>query len=724
MKILYTCLLCILGIGTAGLAQTAILENQGLRLELQTADASARLIDKRTQTVWELGSPQVVLAHDEVKPVRPKGGVERNQDLLVYESEFGPFQLRLRHDPPAIEYVFKGRFAPTGGAGVKEVRLLNDALAVGPGAADYYAIPERMGLLLRAGAEQPAHRRLDYSGGYSMAMMGAVRNGSALLVSWDTPEAAIMIDHSTQPRPRLGAGIALRDPCRMVSLQPLGRGGYVEVAQAYREIARQRGLLVTLAEKKGANPAIEKLLGAADFKPFVFTRLKPNTRWNRTDKEILRIGFTFDEAARLAEHLKNDLGIDRSLLVLAGWINKGYDNQHPDILPAASELGGNAGLAECSRRVKALGWLFGLHDNYQDLYRDSPSWNEDLVVKNADGSLAAGGVWAGGQAYFICSKKSLELLARPQNLAEVERICHPNAYFIDTVFASPPRPCFDPKHPETRADDIRAKQELCEMVRREGILFGSEEGFEWGVPHADYFEGILSHKKQSHAKTSEIVIPLFELVFGDAIPMFTHQSDRLSPENADHFLDCVLYAEMPVYEFGDHLYWKGSDQPRRRRPGASEGRSVFAQGTRFGRTDQFIKNTYEVLSPLNRVTGFLPMTDHRFLSADRLVESTRFGDNVRITVNYGKKNFESKDATLPPHGFLIHSPTLIAWHATRFEGQTFAAPTLVVIHSLDGQPLSKSGKVRFYRAFGDQKFQWNGKTVEVEHERIIPEEIP
>ena len=33
-----------------------------------------------------------------------------------------------------------------------------------------------------------------------------------------------------------------------------------------------------------ANPAIEKFLGAADFKPFVFDRLKPKTPWNRTDK--------------------------------------------------------------------------------------------------------------------------------------------------------------------------------------------------------------------------------------------------------------------------------------------------------------------------------------------------------------------------------------------------------------------------------------------------------
>ncbi len=396
--------------GTVGFAQTGTLENQGLRLELQTADASIRLLDKGTGVVWTLGSPQVVLDDRRVQPVRPVGGITQTREMLTYRSAAGlEFRLRLVPDPPAIDYSFTGEFKNPGGPGIREVRLFQDSLAVGAGAGNYFAIPHRLGILLSAEGNKRPARRLGYSyhDGCSMAMMGAVQQGSALLMSWDSPEAFLLVDHAVQPQPRLSAGIALQEPGRAVRLQPLGRGGYVEIARAYRLIARQRGLLRTLAEKMKANPAVEKLLGAADFKPFVFDRMKPRTPWNRTDKEIVHVDFTFDEAAQLAEHWKEDLGIDRSLLVLAGWINKGYDNQHPDILPAAAELGGNAGLAECSRRVKAQGWLFGLHDNYQDLYRDAPSWNEDLVVKNRDGSLAAGGVWAGGQAYFICSRKSL-----------------------------------------------------------------------------------------------------------------------------------------------------------------------------------------------------------------------------------------------------------------------------------------------------------------------------
>ena len=151
-----------------------------------------------------------------------------------------------------------------------------------------------------------------------MAMVGAVNNGSALLASWQDPYTDIVVDYSGEPARRLTMGLALRKSGRSVCLQPLGRGGYVEISKAYRAIARERGFLKTLAEKARQNPNVERFFGAADFKPFAFGRIVPNTRWNKTDKEILQINFSFQECAGLAEHYRKDLGIDRALLVLNG----------------------------------------------------------------------------------------------------------------------------------------------------------------------------------------------------------------------------------------------------------------------------------------------------------------------------------------------------------------------------------------------------------------------
>ena len=689
------------------LSQT--LENRAVRVQLRP-DGSVALTDKKANVTWLLRTPSV-----EGGPLEPVGIMPSTAGGLRFRAGNVEFQLRLSED--GVEYALAEP------PGEREVRLVNQSLEIGPGERSHYVVPRRLGMLLYAEGEKAYTRRLrayETGNGYSMAMLGVVRDGAALLASWEDPYTEIVLDYAPSPS-RLTASLALRRSAQRVHLRPLGYGGSVEIAKAYREVARRRGFLKTLAEKLRENPKVEGFFGAADFKPFAYMRRVANTRWNKTDKDIYDVNFTFEECADLAEHWRRDLGLDRGLLVLNGWIYGGYDNFHPDILPAAPAIGGDAGLAACSRRVKALGgWLFGLHDNYQDMYRDAPSWDPSYLMKNPDGSPRPGGVWAGGQAWLICSRKAVELASRPQNVPGVLKQFAPDVYFSDTVFAAPLYECHDPAHPLSKNDDLRHKQELCRYIRRMVGLFGSEEGREWGVPVSDYFEGLMSHRTRfQNPDQTDVVIPLFHLVFADCIPIYAHQSDRPRPDNPSYILDHILYAEMPVYFFGRHRYWL--DPEAHYRPPADAGdRLVFARGGRFNLIDQFIKNTYEVLSPLHRVTALMPMTDHRFLTADRSVEQTRFGDSVEITVNYGAQDYETARATLPRWGFLVESPTLIAFHARRYGRLRYREPSLFVVRSEDGKPLNSSGRVRIYRGFGDGTIEFRGRRAEVETELFLP----
>lgn len=684
----------------------ARLENQDLRVDLSLSSGAVTLLDKRTRVSWELGAPSVGLKSGNTAGPLPLRLTHRDRNTARYTcAGTGEFTLKLLANPARLDY----SVVPE--AGLKEVRLISKALPVGPGEQNYYAAPYRMGIQLRAEGDKPFSRR--FRDGCSMAMFGAVKEGSALLVTWTDPYTEVQADYSLQPLPQLRMGLAMREPAQSVRLQPLGPGGYVEIAKAYRTVARQRGLLKTLAEKMRENPRVAEFFGAADFKPFAYMRLAPNTPWHKQDQWGAQLNFTFEECAELAEHFKRDLGIDRAMLVLNGWINAGYDNKHPDILPAAPEIGGNEGLVDCSRRVKALGWLFGLHDNYQDMYRDAPSWNEEYIIKNADGSLRKGGVWAGGPCWLICSRKSVELASRPQNIPQVKELFGPTLYFSDTVFAAGLHECFDPKHPATPADDLCYKQQLCDYLRGQFGLFGSEEGREWGVAHADYFEGLMSHRTHfQQPNDTDIIIPLFELVYGDAIPIYAHQSDRPRPDNPGYILDHILYAEMPVYYFGNHRYWTDPAGDFKA-PEDGSARLVFARKTGSGLTDGFIKNTYEVLSPLHRLTALLPMSDHCFLNSNRTAESTRFGKDVEITVNNGSGDLVLKNAVLPQYGFLVESPTLVAFHARSYRALRFTRPTMLVVQSADGKKLKSSGKILMYPAFGDRPLKWNGRDVTI-----------
>ena len=225
------------------------------------------LTDRRTGVVWPFGPAEVVTVQGTVV-ARPTDGVQQFDHELRYRAEgAGTFTLRLEANPPAL--VVAGE--PV--AGTKELRLLSHALPLTVGENGSYAAAYRMGVLFPAdGRTAPFHRR--WRDENSMAMFGAVKSGSALLVTWDDPFTEVQVDHDAQTR-RLTMGLSMRAATRGAVYARLARGGYVEIAKAYRTVARERGLHRTLAEKARDNPRVKEMFGAADFKPFAFMQARP-----------------------------------------------------------------------------------------------------------------------------------------------------------------------------------------------------------------------------------------------------------------------------------------------------------------------------------------------------------------------------------------------------------------------------------------------------------------
>ena len=137
-----------------------------------------------------------------------------------------------------------------------------------------------------------------------------------------------------------------------------------------------------------------------------------------------------------------------------------------------------------------------------------------------------------------------------------------------------------------------------------------------------------------------------------------------------------------------------------------------------------MKNTYEILSPLNELTARTRMPQHQFLSPDRKIRRSVFGEGpaaVEVTVNGGDKPFscESKlggEVVLPPYGFLVESPEFVAFHAQNWNGLAYADAPLFTLRALDGQPLENSRKIRVFHAFGDTRIKLGDKV------RTVPKE--
>jgi Glycosyl hydrolases related to GH101 family, GH129 len=620
------------------------------------------------------------------------------------------------------------RYSASGDLHVQSVELLENALWTTGAGKGYALVPVRMGLKIPADSRLEFTRTFgtyEYEGCY-MAMLGLVKNGAAALITWEDPyvsgtlKSEIPRDGPLARQQVLSAAMSLRKTARSLQLYLLGEGDHMTIGHAYREIATKRGLVDRWSAKIKRNPESAKLIGAIDFKLWALLDREMNAE--STEQKVLKVNWTFDEAAQVAEHLRNDLKLTRVLFPIGGWTRRGYDNQHPDIMPANPECGGNAGLAECSRRVRKLGYVFNLHDNYQDIYRDSPSWNEDLIMKNAEGALVKGGVWWGGQAYLTCSRQALALAQRPGNLPAVKEVSHANSYFIDTTYAAGLQECFDPKHPLTRADDMKWKIALSDYAREQFGIFGSEDGREWAIPHSDFMEGLVGvagdyfHRPQLMKETGGIPIPLFEIVYRDTQAIYGKYGYDIF-KSAEHVLYHVRIGRTLYYhEVPPHLYWKEkSPEP----PPASAGTpdpALFVRADRgwaegLHSFDRFVKNTYEILSPLNELTAQMQMTGFEFLTPDQKVTRTVFGEGagrVETIVNGSDSQFSWKSRTggevvLPPQGFIIDSPTFAAFHALKWNGLDYDDAPLFTIRSTDGRPIDESRAVRIYHGFGDSR---------------------
>ena len=886
---------------TGPTAAPVSIETPFLKVSL-SASGACEIVDKAGGITWASHSeggnkgglrfarPRLVHVVLNVNGGKTTADLTRCEDVRrvgeALEATFRPLpekpnlSVRVQIAPAAGGRALEFSYEPSDPGAIESVRFLDETVWTTDTEQGCLVLPVREGLMIPADSGVGFTHTFDtyaYEGCH-MQMVGIVKSGAAALVTWDDPyvaaEVRSMLGEQAAPvgKQILKCSVVLRKSARRVRIEFLGKGDVATIAKAYREVARQKGYLVTWDEKLKGHPDRSRYFGAVNFKLWSVLSRKMS---DDSKKEIsVNVNWTFDEAASVAEHLKKDLKLDRVLFTMGGWIRRGYDNQHPDILPTAPECGGDAKFTQACKRIRDLGYILSLHDNYQDMYRDAPSYDESYIQKRADGKPQLGGHWAGGICYVTCSQRAVDLAKRPQNLPAVKKLSDADSYFIDTTYAAGLQECFDPKHLLTRADDMKWKQAISTYAREVFGSFGSECGREWAVPCADFFEGLTGvsgtyyHDKGMPAKIGAVPIPLFEMVYRDCIALYgkygyditkaddyvlwhiligrplnyhnvpTHlywdpksaapdKTFPLRPAVADlrqtgprkfditylwkagapgvkdwrvlvHFTD----AQGKIKFQGDYLpkppltEWRQGevtqgpftvavpqgmngtfdirmgifdpDPPQTRlliegdmdgeyrsvvgylavadgkieflppgtktsRPAAPAEPGLFVRGD-GGWTedlhsfDRFLKNTYEVLSPLNEITSRVTMTRHEFLTADRKARRSAFGEGagaVEVTVNMGPSplRVNSKaggEVVLGPSGFLVEGPTFLAFSARKFGGLEYAGAPLFTVRSLDGKPIAESGALRIYHGFGDPRIRIAGVVRTVEKESTGP----
>ena len=108
----------------------------------------------------------------------------------------------------------------------------------------------------------------------------------------------------------------------------------------------------------------------------------------------------------------------------------------------------------------------------------------------------------------------------------------------------------------------------------------------------------------------------------------------------------------------------------------------------------------------------------------REVPEKVFGSDVCVVVNksgdsYKYSSEQGGEVVLPPYGFVVESPTFVAFYALSWNGVDYEQPALFTIRSMDGASMAWSSKVRAFHGFGDKRIKVKGQIHEVEREAVI-----
>lgn len=213
----------------------------------------------------------------------------------------------------------------------------------------------------------------------------------------------------------------------------------------------------------------------------------------------------------------HDFGLTDLAVIYHDWQCYGYDVKLPSHYPANSQSGTEEDFKNLVNTAKIYGYLFAVHENYIDMYPDSPYYNENDVAKNSDLSLRLG--WynpsTGIQAYAIASDKSIKYAE--QESEEIKSNYGTNAAYLDVNPAWTPQNQFDSdgSNPNSKslAQAIQNNKRLFQHQRDvyEGPLLG--EGGEGYYRYDTYYGGWVDGvDRQIEGQKNAMIIPDFELI--------------------------------------------------------------------------------------------------------------------------------------------------------------------------------------------------------------------
>ncbi|OCT11867.1 hypothetical protein A8709_28800 [Paenibacillus pectinilyticus] len=326
-----------------------------------------------------------------------------------------------------------------------------------------------------------------------------------------------------------------------------------------------------------------------------------------------------------------------------------------------------------------IGYLIAPYDSYHSIQeKGDPSWNtaffpdtslyENATITGQNGKKVAGFLQRG--------RKLNPTLAMPSVKDRVAGILQDgigfNSWFVDCDATGEIYDDYTPAHLTTQQQDLNDRlARLDYFAKEKNMVVGSEGGNDFAASVIAYAQGIESpviawgdpdmrDKKDSpyyvggyYARDGGIPerygkpvpikplyehvymdpaysLPLYKLIYNDAIITTNHWewgNNKIKGEEADRMLYDLLYNVPPLYHL-DRVTWE--------------------------KDKASMLDFLNVWSPFHREAVLHPMSEFTILTEDRLVQSARYGDELKVLVNFSDSQVTVAGEVIPAKSAVLY----------------------------------------------------------------------
>ena len=188
---------------------------------------------------------------------------------------------------------------------------------------------------------------------------------------------------------------------------------------------------------------------------------KPSATFERCEEMIREMHALTDGAPQLVH--------------LWGWQFRGKDTGYPAVNVVDERIGGYDGMMRLMEKMKPLNATVSLSDNYDDAYRSSPAWNEEMIARKPDGDLWKSRQWTGEESYIQGLAKYMEGPGPERVKYTCERYKLPGTIHVDVLSYYAIRNDWDRKRPASGMRNLLAgRYKVLDYFKKHGVDVTSE----------------------------------------------------------------------------------------------------------------------------------------------------------------------------------------------------------------------------------------------------------